>query len=116
MTRRCLVCLALLLLACPAAFARGGEETSDARLCGKGRVEVSAPPEACPCCGHAPVAVILYGLPNFSETLKKALADGTVVLGGCVVSRDDPEWRCANCGAVLYPARDFRRERGPRRQ
>lgn len=54
-------------------------------------------PDACPNCGHSPVAEIHYGLPAFDEELERALKSGLVTLGGCCVTGDDPAWECLNC-------------------
>jgi hypothetical protein len=62
------------------------------------------PPAVCPTCGSPRVARILYGLPAFSEELERALQEGTVALGGCVVTGDDPDWRCLACGDDIYRA------------
>ena len=55
-------------------------------------------PERCPECGSGRVARILYGLPHFSEELERKLEAGEVVLGGCMISDDDPTRQCAECG------------------
>ncbi len=54
-------------------------------------------PAECPECGSERVARILYGLPDLSEELERQLDGGEVVLGGCMVSGDDPSWRCVEC-------------------
>jgi hypothetical protein len=51
----------------------------------------------CPKCGAGHVASILYGLPEFSEELRHELDAKQIVLGGCVVEGDDPQWRCNEC-------------------
>ena len=48
-------------------------------------------PPACPTCGAAGVP-ILYGLP-VSEAVDAA-DRGLLVLGGCIVADDSPQWRC----------------------
>jgi hypothetical protein len=40
----------------------------------------------------------MYGLPEFSPELERELDEGRVVLGGCCVFGDDPEWQCTDCG------------------
>ena len=55
-------------------------------------------PADCPKCGSQRVAGILYGLPDFSEKLERELDAGEVVLGGCVITDDDPSWHCVECG------------------
>lgn len=58
---------------------------------------MNEPPECCPKCGSKKVAAILYGLPDFSDELERKLDAGEVVLGGCIISDDDPLWRCVEC-------------------
>jgi hypothetical protein len=55
-------------------------------------------PTECPACGGPRVASILYGLPDFSPELDRELDAGRIVLGGCIVCDDDPEWACEDCG------------------
>jgi hypothetical protein len=55
-------------------------------------------PDICPKCGSERVADILYVLPIFSDELERKLDAGEVVLGGCVVTGDDPSWHCVECG------------------
>jgi len=54
-------------------------------------------PRKCPRCGSERIAGILYGLPALSEELRLALEAGSVVLGGCEVTGNDPRWRCLGC-------------------
>ena len=72
--------------------------------CAKGRIELAEKPEVCPCCGASPVAWIMYGLPNFTDKLQKAIDDRVLVLGGCVVTDDDPRWACTYCGTLFFEA------------
>jgi ribosomal protein L37AE/L43A len=58
-------------------------------------------PQSCPACGSPRLARILYGLPAFSKDLEEALEGGTVTLGGCVITGDDPEWECLECGQKI---------------
>ena len=51
---------------------------------------------ACPSCGAAELAPIVYGLPG-SELEEKAMR-GDVVLGGCVVTPEQPDTACLVCG------------------
>lgn len=66
------------------------------------RIKRAEKPEQCPGCGHRPVASILYGYPDFDEKLEQELDEGTVTLGGCIVSGDDPAWRCPRCGLRIF--------------
>lgn len=61
------------------------------------RRKKAAKPTACPGCGSADLARIMYGLPMESAALYKAVERGKVVLGGCCVTGDDPEWHCNSC-------------------
>lgn len=53
----------------------------------------------CPECGVEHVAVILWGMPAFTEDLQRQIDDGSVYLGGCCVSSKSPKYHCNNCGA-----------------
>ena len=52
-------------------------------------------PSACPQCGSNRVVRIVYGLPG-PELMHKAQA-GEVVLGGCCITANDPQWQCQDC-------------------
>ena len=58
---------------------------------------------ACPQCGAAAVVPIVYGLPG--EELAEACRRGEVVLGGCCITDDMPEWHCKACEHE-WPIRD----------
>jgi predicted RNA-binding Zn-ribbon protein involved in translation (DUF1610 family) len=62
-------------------------------------------PKRCPKCGSKRIARIQWGMPNFSDELKRELDQGTVVLGGCIVSDRDPSWTCPDCGAPIFRVR-----------
>jgi hypothetical protein len=66
------------------------------------RFESTVRPAACPACGHSPVAEISYGYPAPSPELDEKLKKGTVVLGGCEITGDDPAWLCGECAALIY--------------
>jgi hypothetical protein len=51
---------------------------------------------ACPACRSGDVVQILWGEPS-PEAAEMAEA-GRIALGGCVVTGDDPVWRCKACG------------------
>ena len=68
------------------------------------RYESAERPQGCPACGHEPVAEIWYGLQLPTPELERGLASGTVVLGECMVTGDDPAWECAACHAAVYRA------------
>jgi hypothetical protein len=72
-------------------------------------------PQSCPACGSPRIARILYGLTEFDKELEEALSKGTVMLGGCVVTGDDPEWECLGCGQRIQPPAT-RRDGGPEPQ
>lgn len=52
-------------------------------------------PPPCPACASAQTIPIIYGLPG--EELGRQAEEGTIALGGCVVSDDDPQWKCRAC-------------------
>jgi hypothetical protein len=51
----------------------------------------------CPDCGSTRQALIFYGMPEFTDGLRARLEAGSIVLGGCCISGEDPEWRCLDC-------------------
>ena len=52
----------------------------------------------CPECGGTDIAMILYGLPTESEFLKEEVKKKKIVFGGCIVSKNNPELECNDCG------------------
>jgi DNA-directed RNA polymerase subunit RPC12/RpoP len=61
-------------------------------------------PRKCSNCGSKRIANILYGMPGFSDELQRDIELGKIILGGCLIGEDDPDWQCADCG------RSFQRE------
>jgi hypothetical protein len=59
-------------------------------------------PAECFHCGSKRIAKILYGMPIESEELERDIERGRIVLGGCIVGKNDPVWQCVECGAA-YP-------------
>jgi len=51
----------------------------------------------CPNCNSSSVAEIFWGYPADMDSLKEKLEKKEIVLGGCVVSDNDPKWECNNC-------------------
>ena len=66
---------------------------------GKQLIYVVAKPEACPGCGHSPIADIFYGRPAMSEELRHQIEAGKIVLGGCVP--EEATWFCSACGLTM---------------
>jgi primosomal protein N' len=68
-------------------------------MCGStaGNTPMTSKPDRCPECGSEKVASIFYGLPVFTVELERQLKEGEVILGGCCVTGDDPQWHCVEC-------------------
>ena len=49
----------------------------------------------CPKCSSENVAAIVFGYP--SPEMFEDRERGEIVLGGCCVTEDDPEWHCKEC-------------------
>jgi DNA-directed RNA polymerase subunit RPC12/RpoP len=49
----------------------------------------------CPNCGERGLVPIVYGFPN--EFTIQLSSKGVVELGGCIISGDDPSFRCRRC-------------------
>lgn len=65
--------------------------------------------KACPRCGSLEVVPIMYGYPEDPDAAMAAERRGEIVVGGCVVTGDDPQKYCKACGER------FGRRRMPRR-
>src|SRR5882672_1624325 len=52
---------------------------------------------SCPACGSLQVAEVVYGLPMLDQ-LRPDLEAGRVILGGCCLFEDSPQWKCHACG------------------
>jgi len=55
----------------------------------------------CPNCGEKSGVPVLYGLPTREAV--EAAERGELVLGGCVLTDDDPPRCCTECRAALWP-------------
>ena len=51
----------------------------------------------CPKCNSTNVAKYLWGLRLLDDQLERDIEEGRVILGGCVVSVDDPKFHCNDC-------------------
>ena len=60
---------------------------------------------SCPSCGKDNLLPIVYGLPG--QELLKTSARREVLLGGCIIDSNSPEWQCVECGHA-WGARDKR--------
>lgn len=54
-----------------------------------------ATPPSCPKC-KGKLIPIAYGYP--SEEMFREAQEGRIALGGCIISGNNPEWRCNACG------------------
>lgn len=54
-------------------------------------------PKRCPACGDGTLRPIVYGLVRDAKLREKA-DRGEVVLGGCQVGQNSPDWECPSCG------------------
>jgi len=51
----------------------------------------------CPNCQSTNHAEILWGLIADMKAIEEELDKKEIVLGGCVVTGDDPKWECNEC-------------------
>lgn len=68
------------------------------------RIEAKRKPETCPKCGAAEVVPIVYGTESPSGKTIADIYAGRVAVGGCIVTDDDPKWRCFACEAEIHRA------------
>lgn len=59
-------------------------------------------PKNCPHCNSPRIAKILYGLPNYDNKMAKDISEEKIVLGGCCISDDDPDYQCVECGVLIF--------------
>ena len=64
------------------------------------RFEYYPKPSACLVCDSDKILNIVYGYP--ADSLDKDAQEGKVILGGCCVTDDDPQWQCEKCGTDFY--------------
>ncbi|MEO5986932.1 MAG: hypothetical protein ABIW50_07605 [Candidatus Limnocylindria bacterium] len=57
------------------------------------------PAPACPSCGSTDALRILYGLPTPEAV--EASERGELVIGGCLIGGESPDFECRGCGAPL---------------
>lgn len=57
-------------------------------------------PARCPSCKSPNVARILYGMPSYEAFLEAEA--GKIIIGGCMVTDDDPIWGCIDCKTKIY--------------
>jgi hypothetical protein len=53
----------------------------------------------CPSCGARDTVRILYGYPTVD--MGRAEERGEIILGGCVIGPESPDYECGTCHALL---------------
>jgi len=66
------------------------------------KYESTIKPEVCPNCGSKSIGEILYGMPVFTPELEIQIAEGKIVLGGCIYSNEFPAWKYKDCKTKIY--------------
>ena len=56
--------------------------------------------QKCPSCNTNNVVPIVYGMPG--SDLEEQEQRGEIILGGCIVTDNDPELYCKDCGREFY--------------
>ncbi len=51
----------------------------------------------CPNCQSTNRAEILWGLPADMREIEDLIERKEIVLGGCIVTGNDPKWKCNEC-------------------
>ena len=62
----------------------------------------SSAKSVCPKCRSTNIARVVYGMPDCTEWLEKRLGSGSIILGGCCVSGEDPDKHCNDCGTEWW--------------
>lgn len=58
-------------------------------------IKVPRKPRKCQKCGKTTVVKILYGEPT--PEAGEWESAGKIVLGGCIVNEENPDWACTHC-------------------
>jgi len=66
------------------------------------KIIVAKMSQKCPVCGSNKIATYLRGMTLFSKKLQKDIDEGKIILGGCIVSGDDPFCICTDCNTEFY--------------
>lgn len=61
----------------------------------------------CPYCGSEDIAEYIWGEPLLDENLFKALDNKEVILGGCCISDNDPQYHCNKCDKDFGKRKDW---------
>jgi hypothetical protein len=51
----------------------------------------------CPKCKSESTAEIFWGYPGNLKAMEEQLDKKEIILGGCIVSDNDPKWECNSC-------------------
>ncbi len=51
----------------------------------------------CPRCDSPKIAPIAYGYPGNMDAYLKAVDEGVIILGGCLIEEESPSWGCTEC-------------------
>jgi hypothetical protein len=51
----------------------------------------------CPKCSKSWIAEIFWEYPANMESMEVALERKEIILGGCLVTNNDPRWECNDC-------------------
>jgi len=58
---------------------------------------LNKPKPVCPECKSINVAWIFWGYPGNMKAIEEELDKSEIVLGGCVITDQDPKWECNDC-------------------
>lgn len=72
----------------------------------KDPTKVVGKPKTCPFCQSKNIASYLYGEPIFSDKLQKDIEEEKVILGGCIVFGNNPDYKCIDCKTDFYKILD----------
>ena len=51
----------------------------------------------CPQCKSTSIAEIFWGFSSDSDFLQDEIKKKKIVLGGCLITDNDPQWECNSC-------------------
>ena len=53
--------------------------------------------QKCPNCNSVKTAEIVYGYIMIDDKIQKLLNSEQIILGGCIITDNDPAWFCNDC-------------------
>ncbi len=60
-------------------------------------------PQECPQCSYSQLTEILFGYIQYNEEQMRDVESEKILIGGCMIPEDPPDWCCLRCGTQFFP-------------